>query len=187
MAPPKVLAKGRGYYDEQGIRWLTVTEATYVYNRMALFPISDATWRRRCRSGNWADLGIRVEEPMPGYWMTDSQTLYEFLNAHNKEVGQAGAPGARDDPGAAGVLRGGQGALTRRWRREGRERLHCGRRARERLHTGVATTHADLRPPGGRPRRPASACAAVPRYLPQCETRPRPSAPAAKRALAPIR
>ena len=81
-----VLTKMRGYYDEQGTRWLTVTEATYVYNRMALFPISDATWRRRCRSGTWADFGVHVEEPMPGYWMTDSQTLYEFLNAHNEEV-----------------------------------------------------------------------------------------------------
>jgi hypothetical protein len=85
MAPPKVLAKMRGYY-EQGTRWLTVTEATYIYNHMAYFPISDATWRRRCRSGTWAALGIRIEEPMPGYWMTDAQTLYEFLKARNDDV-----------------------------------------------------------------------------------------------------
>ncbi len=86
MAPLKVLTKTRGYYDDQGTRWLTVTEAVYVYNHLAFFPISDATWRRRCRSGVWAGLGIRVDEPMPGFWMTDCQTLYDFLKTRNEDV-----------------------------------------------------------------------------------------------------
>jgi hypothetical protein len=86
VAPPRVLTKIRGYFDEQGTRWLTVTEAVYVYNHVAVFPISDATWRRRCRSGIWTEFGVHVAEPMPGYWMTDSQTLYEFLKAHNEDV-----------------------------------------------------------------------------------------------------
>lgn len=86
MAPPRVMTKKRGYFDEHGTRWATVAEAVYIYNYMAHFPISDATWRRRCRSGVWAGLGIRIAEPMPGYWMTDLQSLHEFLKARNEDV-----------------------------------------------------------------------------------------------------
>ena len=78
--------KKRGYFDELGVRWLTVTEAMEVFNHVALLSISDATWRRHCRTGGWQRLGIRIEEPVPGYFFTDAQSLYEFLKVNNEQV-----------------------------------------------------------------------------------------------------
>ena len=87
MARRAARTRIRGYYDESGVRWLTVSEALYIFNHFSLFPISDATWRRRCRAGTWTRLGIRVRQPMPGYWMTDAQTLYDFMRLHHEDDG----------------------------------------------------------------------------------------------------
>ena len=86
VARPRGQAKKRGYFDELGVRWLTVSEAMEVFNHVTLLPISDATWRRRCRTGDWQRLGIRIEEPVPGYFFTDAQSLYEFLRRNNEQV-----------------------------------------------------------------------------------------------------
>jgi hypothetical protein len=86
VARPRGRAKKRGYFDELGVRWLTVSEAMEVFNHVALLPISDATWRRGCRAGEWQRLGIRIEQPVPGYFFTDAQSLYEFLRQNNEQV-----------------------------------------------------------------------------------------------------
>ena len=86
MARAWARVRKRGYFDELGVRWLTVSEAMEVFNHVALLPISDATWRRRCRTGGWQRLGIRVEEPVPGYFFTDAKSLYEFLKRKNEQV-----------------------------------------------------------------------------------------------------